>query len=134
MKRLFHRSRNESNLAAGERQGKRGGGVALITVVILLLFLGSLGASLMGMVYARLSAITLEVDRLQAQYLAEAGLAQGLYEIKTGLDVFGEGRGAIPVTALGPGLYKVDIDPKSGTLTAIGVVRDVRRIVVIKYE
>lgn len=86
------------------------------------------------MVYARLGAITLEVDRLQAQYLAEAGLAQGLYEIKTGLDVFGEGRGAIPVTALGPGLYKVDIDPKSGTLTAIGVVRDVRRIVVIKYE
>ena len=110
------------------------GGVALITVVIILMFLGALGTALVGMVYARLSAVTLEVDRLQAQYLAEAGIAQGLYEIKTGLDVFGGGRGAIPVTALGPGFYKVDIDSNTSTLTAVGVVRDVRRVIVTKYE
>jgi len=109
-------------------------GAALITVVIILLFLGTLGAVLIAAVYARLDSVTLEVDRLQAQYLAEAGLAQGLYEIKTGLDVFGGGRGTIPVTALGPGAYKVDQDPQSSTLTAIGVVRDVRRVIVIKYE
>ena len=110
------------------------GGVALITMVILLLFLGSLGAALISMVYARLMAVTLEVDRLQAQYLAEAGLAQGLYEIKTGLDVFGGGRGTIPITVLGPGFYKVDHDPKGKALVAVGGVRDVRRGIVIKYE
>lgn len=109
-------------------------GVALITVVIILTFLGSLGAALLSVVFARLQAVTLEVDRLQAQYLADAGIAQGLHEIKTGLDVFGGGRGAVPVTALGPGYYRVDIDPKTSTLTAIGVVRDVRRVVVTKYE
>ncbi|MBI3333595.1 MAG: hypothetical protein HYZ93_05850 [Candidatus Omnitrophica bacterium] len=109
-------------------------GAALITAIILLLFLGSIGASLSSMVYSRLLAVNLEVDRLQAQYLAEAGIAQGLYEIKTGLDVFGGGRGSIPVTVLGPGLYKVDQDPKSSTLVAIGVVRDVRRVIVTKYE
>ena len=103
-------------------------------MVIILFYLGALSTALVGMVYARLSAVTLEVDRLQAQYLAEAGLAQALYEIKTGLDVFGGGRGSIPVTALGSGFYKVDQDPKTSTLTAIGVVRDVRRVTVIKYE
>ena len=114
--------------------GETRSGVALITVVILLMFLGALGAALISVVYARLSAVTLEVDRLQAQYLAEAGIARGLYEIKTGLDTFGGGRGAVPVTALGPGLFKVDMDPKTSTLTAIGVVRDVRRVIVTKYE
>jgi hypothetical protein len=106
----------------------------LITVIIILLFLGSLGAALLGMVHARLSAVSLEVDRLQAQYLAEAGLAQGLYEIKTGLDVFGGGVGNIPVTVLGSGFYTVFQNPKVRTLAAIGMVRDVRRENVIKYE
>ena len=110
------------------------GGIALVSVVIILLFLGAVGAALIGMVYSRLVSVTLEIDRLQAQYLAEAGLAQGLYEIKTGLDVFGGGRGSIPVTALGPGLYQVIQDPKTSTLTSIGVVRDVRRVSVVKYE
>ena len=124
--------RNGEFPEAGRRPAS--GGVALITVIILLVFLGSLGSALLGAVYARLSAITLEVDRLQAQYLAEAGIAQGLHEIKTGLDVFGGGRGAIPVTALGPGFYKVDMDPKTSTLVSIGIVRDVRRVVVTRYE
>ena len=109
-------------------------GVALITILILLLFLAALGAALIGMVYSRLSAVTLEIDRLQALYLAEAGTAQGLYEIKTGLDIFGGGLGSIPVTVLGPGAYQVTQDPKTSTLTAIGVVRDVRRVNVVKYE
>lgn len=119
---------------ARARSARSNLGVALITVVIILMFLGALGTALIAVVYSRLSAVTLEVDRLQAQYLAEAGIAQGLHEIKTGLDVFGGGRGAIPVTALGPGFYKVDIDPATSTLTAIGVVRDVRRVIVTKYE
>ncbi len=114
--------------ASGEK------GVALITTVILLMYLGALATALLSMVYTRSSAVMLEVDRLQAQYLAEAGLAQGLHEIKTGLDSFGGGRGSIPVTAMGSGMFKVDQDPKTLTLTAVGVVRDVRRVVVIKYE
>ncbi len=108
--------------------------MALITVVIILMFLGSLGTALIAAVYARLSAVSLEVDRLQAQYLAEAGLAQALHEIATGLDVFGGGRGNIPVTALGAGVYTVSQNHEVKTLTAIGVVRDVRREIVIRYE
>ena len=109
-------------------------GLSLITTVILLAFLGSLGSALLAAVYARLSSVSLELDRLQAEYLAEAGLAQALYEIKTGLDTFGGGRGNIPVTAMGTGAFRVEQDPTSFTLTSIGVVRDVRRVIIIKYE
>ena len=121
-----------SGRASGKRRVSKG--IALITLILILFFLGAIGAALIGMVYSRLLSITLEIDRLQAQYLVEAGLAQGLYEIKTGLDVFGGGRGNIPATALGPGAYQVIIDPKTSTLTSIGVVRDVRRVSVVKYE
>lgn len=119
--------------ASGRRRAVRG--VALLTLVILLTFLGSLGASLIAMVYARLIQVTLEIDRLQAQYLAEAGQAQALYEIKTGLDLFGtDGRGNIPPTALGPGYYMVTQNPDAKTLTCVGVVQNVRRVIVTKYE
>jgi hypothetical protein len=113
---------------------KANSGLALITVIIILLFLGMLGAALISMVYTRLVATSLEIDRLQAKYLAEAGHAKALHEISTGLDVFGGGRGNIPATALGAGFYVVYQDPDLKTLTGIGVVRDVRRELVIKYE
>lgn len=113
-------------------RGKRG--VALITTVIILLMLGSLGAALTGLVYSRLLSVTLELDRLQASYLAEAGLARALYEVGKARDVFGhDGIGAIPPTGFGPGYFQVQQDPKSRTLLGIGVVRDVRRVIVNKY-
>ncbi len=85
------------------------------------------------MVYARQIAINLEVDRLQSQYLAEAGQAKALHEINTGLDIFGGGRGNIPPTALGPGYYQVTQDPDAKSITCVGVVQSVRRVIVVKY-
>ena len=112
--------------------GKRG--VALITTVILLLMLGALGASLMTMLQARLLSVTLEVDRLQASYLAEAGLARALYEISKDRDAFGpNGIGVISPTAFGPGFFWVEKDPKSQVLIGTGIVHDVRRVIVNKY-
>ena len=108
--------------------------MALITTVILLLMLGALGAALMNMMQARLLSVTLEVDRLQASYLAEAGLARALYEITKDLDEFGnDGVGIIPPTLFGPGYFRVDKDPKNRLLIGIGVVRDVQRVIVNKY-
>ena len=109
-------------------------GVALITTIIILLMLGALGAALMHMMQARLLSVTLEVDRLQASYLAEAGLARALYEVTRDRDEFGhDGIGVIPATAFGPGYFRVDKDPQNRLLIGIGVVRDVRRVIVNKY-
>ena len=118
--------------ARSRASGKRG--IALITTIIILLMLGALAAVLAGMVETRLLSVTLEVDRLQAAYLAEAGLARGLYEISKDRDEWGsDGRGAIPPTGFGPGYFTVQQDPKSRTLLGVGVVRDVRRVIVNKY-
>ena len=108
-------------------------GIALITTIIILALLGSMGAALTVMVQNRLLSVTLEVDRLQAAYLAEAGLARALYEITKDRDTFGGGRGTIPPTGFGPGYFQVQQDPKSRTLLGLGVVRDIRRVIVNKY-
>ena len=109
-------------------------GVALITTVILLLMLGSLGSALVVMVHSRLTSMMLEVDRLQAAYLAEAGLARAVYEISKDRDTFGaDGIGTIPPTPLGPGYFWVQKFPESRTLVGTGIVRDVRRVIVNRY-
>ncbi len=110
-------------------------GVALITTIILLLMLGSFGAALNGMVHSRLLSATLEVDRLQAAYLAEAGLARATYEISHDRDFFGkDGIGMIPPTLFGPGYFQVEHRPQAKALVALGVVADVRRVIVSRYE
>ena len=118
--------------ASGDRRGERG--IALITTVILFLMLASLGAAIIGMVHARLLSVTLEVDRLQAAYLAEAGLARAVYEITKDRKYFGAGPvGSIAPTPFGPGFFAVTKYPESRTLVGIGVVRDVRRVIVNRY-
>lgn len=108
-------------------------GVALISILIMLFFFASLGASLMALVYSRLSSAMLEQDRLKAEYLAEAGMAKALQEKSSGLDSDGNGIGNISVTYFGEGYFKVDHDPKGRSLLSIGVVHDVRRVSFIKY-
>lgn len=114
-----------------QQNGSRG--VALITTIILLALLGSMGTALIAMVHNRLMSVTLEVDRLQAAYLAEAGLARALYEISKDRDTFGGGLGTVLPTGFGPGYFQVQQDPKSRTLVGLGVVRDIRRVIVNKY-
>lgn len=121
-------------MPARNRQSGESAGVALITTVVLLMMLGALGAALIGMVHARLQSTTLEVDRLQAQYLAEAGLARALYEIGKDRDTFNDGTiGGIAPTALGPGYFWVQQYPESRSLVGTGLVRDIRRTIVNRY-
>ena len=99
----------------------------------MLFFFTSLGASLMGLVYSRLSSSILEADRLKAEYLAEAGMAKALYERSSGIDTDENGIGNIKLTYLGEGFYRVDHDPAGHSLLSIGVVHDVQRVSFIKY-
>ena len=111
------------------------GGLALLTTIILLFMLGAFGAALSGMVHSRLLSAMLEVDRLQAAYLAESGLARATYEISHDRDFFGQdGIGMIPPTRFGPGYFQVEHRPQSKALVALGVVSGVRRVIVSRYE
>lgn len=120
-------------LKIGNRNLKDNQGVALITVLIILFFFTSLGTSLVALVRSRLTSVTVEVDRLKAEYLAEAGMAKALYERTTGLDTDGNGIGNIATTYFGEGFFKVDHDSEGQSLLSIGVVRSIKRISFIKY-
>ncbi len=122
-------------LPSGDRGCRSDSGLTLLTTLIILLTLGSLGAALGGLVNSRLQSVTLEVDRLQASYLAEAGLAEALYEITNARDVFGkDGIGRIPPTSYGRGYFLVEHDVESKSLVGVGVVGGIRRVIVSRYE
>ena len=93
------RARNRPSGSAPSR------GSILITCLILLSTLTVYGGVLVSSVYERSLRIGLEVDQLQALYLAEAALARSLYEVKALEDQDGDGLGSIPLTQLGSGTY-----------------------------
>jgi hypothetical protein len=123
----------DKSLKTGKPKLKDNQGVALITALIILFFFTSLGASLIALVYSKLTSVIVEVDRLKAEYLAEAGMARALYERTTGLDTDGNGIGNIATTFFGEGYFQVEHDPQGQSLLAIGVVHEVRRVSFIKY-
>ena len=108
-------------------------GVALIATLIVLFFVTLLAASLIGYVYSRLSDITLEVDSYKAMCLAEAGMSLALNEMSTGIDEDGNGIGNINATSLGEGVYRVYNNVPGQSLTSIGIVHGMRKVVFIKY-
>ena len=56
-------------------------GTILLTVIVVLVFLTVMGMSLLGLLFSRITLSMLELDRLKAFYLAEAGIAKSINEL-----------------------------------------------------
>lgn len=112
--------------------GKRG--AVLITVIIILVFLSVLGMSLIALLFSRTAYSQMQLDRLKALYLAEAGLSRAIWELRYDVDPDGDGQGNIPRTKLSNGLFWTGHNFETSTLTSTGEVNKVRRIVQIKYS
>ena len=108
-------------------------GTILLTVIIVLIFLAVLGMSLLGLVFSRVTLTMLAIDRLKAFYLAEAGIAKSIYELRTDIDSDGNGLGNISPTKLGEGMFSARHDFQTFTITATGEVNKVKRTIQIKY-
>ncbi|MBI4394920.1 MAG: hypothetical protein HY583_01865 [Candidatus Omnitrophica bacterium] len=106
----------------------------LIVCLIILSTLTVYGGVLVSLVYERSLNVEMEVNRLQSLYLAEAGLAKALYEVKSQIDVNGDGLGTIPQTKLGNGIYSAVHDTGTLSITGIGKVNEIERKVRVKYE
>ena len=109
-------------------------GSILIVCLIILATLTVYGGVLISVVYERSISASLELDRLEALYLAEAALARSLEEVKSLNDFNGDGLGTIPKTNLGPGTYYAVHDPGALSITGVGEVNEIRRRVRISYE
>ena len=108
-------------------------GSILIVCLIILSTLTIYGAVLISVVHERSISVSLQVERLQTIYLAEAALSRSVGEIKSMSDKNGDGLGTIPKTRLGNGLYFAVHNPATFSIVGVGEVNEIRRTVKIKY-
>ena len=113
--------------------GKNKGSI-LFTVILVLVFLAVLGLNLITFLYSRMTVSLLELDRLKALYLAEAGIAKSIGELKVDIDYDGDGLGNIIKTKLGDGTFSARHNFQTSTITGTGEVNKVKRVIQIKYS
>ena len=107
-------------------------GATLLLAIIILSSLALIGMSLVGLAMSRMTTVDLEVDRVKALYLAEAGIARSLYELKKGVDYDNAGIGIIPLTKFADGEFSVRYNAALFTFTSIGKVNDAERAIQLK--
>lgn len=108
-------------------------GTILLTVIIVLIFLAVMGMSLLGLLFSQTTLGILAIDRLKAFYLAEAGIAKSINELKTDIDSDGNGIGNVLSTKLGEGKFWATHNFPTSTITAVGEVNKIKRTIQIKY-
>ena len=107
-------------------------GVILLGGLIMLLTVSLIGATLASFFLSVTTLAEVELTRAQALYVAEAGVAQALHQIRQAGALGGEAEPKIPTTPLGPGSYEVVHE--IGLITSTGTVRGVRRTIQVKYQ
>lgn len=113
------------------QNGKRG--AALFLVLIIISSLSVFGGILMILGYNCVLASQLETDRVKAFFLAEAGIAQSVYEIKNKKDEDKDGLGTIRQKQLADGYFTVIHNVKTSEIRSTGIVNGTRRTLQIKY-
>ena len=109
-------------------------GVALITVVIIMLTLALLGASLVELVTTVNLSSQIVVDQSKARYLAEAGIAAAIHTLRTsagGEEIKDDKIGPI---LLGDGTYTVIFNMRELLITSIGVVNGISKKIQLQYN
>jgi four helix bundle protein len=109
-------------------------GAILLGALIMLFTISLIGATLAALFTSVSLIAEVELSRTQALYLAEAGIAQTIHQVRqaglSGKDVLRE----VPLTALGEGQYEATHDSSAGLITATGISHGVRRTIQVKYH
>jgi len=116
----------------GQLIGRRG--AVLIATIIILTFLAVLGMSLVALSYSRSAYSQMQLDRLKALYLAEAGISKSIWELRFDRDPDNDGPGNIPPTKFSEGIFWVRHNFQTSTITSTAEVNKTRRTVQIKYS
>jgi len=111
--------------------GKRG--IVLLGALIILLTISLIGATLASFFFSVSTIAEVELSRAQALYLAEAGIADAIYQLRQGGFSGDATEQRVAAKALGDGDYEVIHDPAAGLVTSTGRVRGVRRTIQVKY-
>ena len=112
-------------------------GIALITVVIVMLTMALIGASLAEFSSAVSDSVDTILDETKARYLAEAGIAHALHELRLGSDLsdaVDAATGEPIYFPLGEGGYSVVFDPEGSMITCTGIVHETKKTMQLQYN
>ena len=112
-------------------------GVALITVVIVMLTMALIGASLAELSSAVNYSIDNILEETKARYLAEAGIAHALHELRNNADLseaIDKSTGEPVYFPLGDGGYTVVFDPSESLITCTGIVSGTKKTLQLQYN
>ena len=110
-------------------------GVILLTALIIVLTISLLGAALVALFFNVLTLSRLELNRVSALYLAEAGISKAINMLRNEAGIFSLKPGQIiPPTRLGDGYFEVDNDFQQSTIISIGQSGGVKRVLQLKYN
>ncbi|MEK6715038.1 MAG: pilus assembly PilX N-terminal domain-containing protein [Candidatus Omnitrophota bacterium] len=107
-------------------------GATLLLAIIIISALTLFGMSLVNLTLSRVSSVDLEVEKVKALYIAEAGIAKSLNELKKGIDADGDGIGVIKEAQFAEGVFEVTYNPAMFTFTSVGRVNKTQRAVQLK--
>ena len=108
-------------------------GSVLIMILVIMGTLTIFGGLLMILAHNRVLLTQIEIDGAKAFFLAEAGIAQSIHELKHQLDPDGDGVGTIKERFLGEGWFTVIHDAKTTEIRSMGEVNGVKRTLQIQY-
>jgi hypothetical protein len=103
-------------------------GAILLIVLIVILTISLLGATLVALFSNVMTASQVELYRMKALYLAEAGIAKAVEGLRGQAGAQGKFEGQ-----LGGGSFKVETDLGQSIIVSTGISNGVRRTVQIKY-
>ena len=112
-------------------------GVALITIIIVMLTMALIGASLAELSSAVSDSVDNILDETKARYLAEAGIAHALHELRSGADLseaIDKITGEPIYFPLGEGGYSVAFDPEGSMITCTGIVHETKKTLQLQYN
>lgn len=110
-------------------------GAILLMALIVILAISLLGATLIALFFNVLTSSQLELDRVSALYLAEAGIAKAISVLKNQAGIFSAQPGQIIApTQLGSGSFEVHNDFQQSTIISIGKSHGVKRVIQLRYN
>lgn len=115
--------------------GRRG--VALITIVIVMLTMALIGAALAELSSAVNYSVDNILDETKARYLAEAGIAHALHALRAGSDLsetVDKSTGDPVYFPLGDGGYTVTFNPDESLITCTGIVNETKKTMQLQYN
>ncbi len=100
-----------------------------------MLTMALIGASLAELSSAVNFSVDTILDETKARYLAEAGIAHALHQLRGGgnLDTV-DTEGNPILFSLGEGSYTVIFDPSESLITCMGVVNEVKKTMQLQYN